>query len=104
MKRAATAIALATFGILTIGSASAQVAYYDPVFGPICATPFGLQPCAAAVPPMLPQVPGAPQHLQPNVIVGNAQRDLQSIDPSRPFSDTNDLVGRHGWFRQRLGF
>jgi hypothetical protein len=40
-----------------------------------------------------------PQNLHPNVIVGNIAHDLQHGP-----GDTNDVTGRQGWLRQRLGF
>lgn len=40
-----------------------------------------------------------PQHLQPNVIARNIDNDLRNGP-----GDNNDLVGRNGWLRKRLGF
>src|SRR5262245_32775537 len=40
-----------------------------------------------------------PQHLQPNVILRNAENDLRNGP-----GENNDLVGRNGWVRKRLGF
>jgi hypothetical protein len=40
-----------------------------------------------------------PQHLQPNVILRNMENDVRNGP-----GENNDLVGRNGWLRQRLGF
>ena len=40
-----------------------------------------------------------PQHLQPNVIIENIQRDIEHGP-----GETNNVTGRKGWLRQRLGF
>lgn len=40
-----------------------------------------------------------PQHLQPNVIMNNIQNDIQNGP-----GDNNDVVGKNGWLRKRLGF
>lgn len=39
-----------------------------------------------------------PQHLQPNVIIKNMANDIQNGP-----GPNNDLVGRNGWLRKRLG-
>lgn len=40
-----------------------------------------------------------PPHLQPNNVLRNIQNDV-----TRGPGDTNDITGRNGWLRQRLGF
>jgi len=45
-----------------------------------------------------------PQHLQPGTIIGNVQNDVSNFDVRNPPNENNDLVGRNGWVRQRLGF
>lgn len=40
-----------------------------------------------------------PQHLQPNVILNNAWKDVTEGP-----GDNNDIVGKNGWLRSRLGF
>lgn len=40
-----------------------------------------------------------PQHLQPNVLIHNMANDIKNGP-----GDHNDITGRHGWLRSRLGF
>jgi hypothetical protein len=40
-----------------------------------------------------------PHNLQPQVIINNARHDIQHGP-----GNTNDVTGRDGWLRQRLGF
>jgi hypothetical protein len=40
-----------------------------------------------------------PQNLQPNIIVNNVVNDVRHGP-----GDNNDLTGKNGWVRKRLGF
>ncbi|MET4628425.1 hypothetical protein ABIB83_005458 [Bradyrhizobium sp. I1.8.5] len=101
------AVAMGIFGTLTCGPVSAQqVLWYHPQLGPMCSGPLGPGPCAAVhqfmqQQQMLQQVP---PHLQPGTIIGNVQNDVSNFDVRNPPNRNNDLVGRDGWVRQRLGF
>lgn len=101
-RQLSIAVAMGIFGTLTCGPVSAQqVLWYDPQLGPMCSGPLGPGPCAAVQQYMQQQMP---QHLQPGTIIGNVQNDVSNFDVRNPPNENNDLVGRKGWVRQRLGF
>ncbi|MEY9110407.1 hypothetical protein ABH999_006603 [Bradyrhizobium yuanmingense] len=95
------AVAMGVFSTFASGPVSAQqFLWHDPQQGPICSGPLGPGPCGAVHQYLQQQMP---QHLRPGTIIGNVQSDISNFDIRGRPNENNDLIGRNGWVRKRLG-